>query len=504
MKSANIFREGDSDPNDIFESLTIEDEVAKEKEKDPGWDPELFKKAAEQEFPFGDLGASMRFVYYFGDIIRYNHTLDRWHIWKDGVWGYDKNGKIIEYIKMLYHYVGAEESYIERGKNTKKLIDDYASLKKSLLSEHRENAAISLSRSDPKIAKTNEDFDQDKMIINLKNGIYDLDKMEFLSHDPQKHCTKIANASYDLDAECPEWIKFLDLIFEKNEEIISYIQRWFGYYLTGLTREKAFVLAYGDVDNGKTTFASAIQYLLGDYGTSAQFKSLIAPTHNNPSGHRSDLVGLNGARFVSVPEGAEKWLDSGLIKQITGYDDIVVRAPYATNDFVLDNQMKLFIYTNKRPKIDIHDQAMWARIHEVHFNVYIPGVVDVDPSFHEKLYEEVDGIFNWALEGWQVYKDDGYVLKKPESVENNAKEHLNELDFLSPFFSERCETGLGLQIGSDKLRQHANEWLEKNGYKKPLTRYYFDKEMKARGFEKLTDRTGTQWLGIDVKIYEIE
>jgi transposase len=55
-----------------------------------------------------------------------------------------------------------------------------------------------------------------------------------------------------LQADCPEWKRFLNSIFDNNQNIIEYIQRKSGYILTGVTREEDLDILYGIGGNGKS------------------------------------------------------------------------------------------------------------------------------------------------------------------------------------------------------------------------------------------------------------
>ena len=53
--------------------------------------------------------------------------------------------------------------------------------------------------------------------------------------------------------ECPLFLAFLNRITGSNRELVAYVQRAFGYALTGLAREHALFFAYGAGANGKTS-----------------------------------------------------------------------------------------------------------------------------------------------------------------------------------------------------------------------------------------------------------
>lgn len=58
-------------------------------------------------------------------------------------------------------------------------------------------------------------------------------------------------------------------IFEKDQDLISYVQRVVGYCLSGSTSEQCLFILIGDVTNEKSTFVYVINKLQGDYSKAA-------------------------------------------------------------------------------------------------------------------------------------------------------------------------------------------------------------------------------------------
>ena len=60
------------------------------------------------------------------------------------------------------------------------------------------------------------------------------------------------------------WFEFLERITGQDLELINFLQRMAGYMLTGSTREHALFFFHGTGANGKTTFISVLEAVLGD------------------------------------------------------------------------------------------------------------------------------------------------------------------------------------------------------------------------------------------------
>ena len=71
--------------------------------------------------------------------------------------------------------------------------------------------------------------------------------------------------NYIPEAKPEKWIKFLETIFEGDQERIEYIQKLVGISLTGKADFQAVIFCYGDGRNDKSTFIEKLRRLFGDY-----------------------------------------------------------------------------------------------------------------------------------------------------------------------------------------------------------------------------------------------
>jgi putative DNA primase/helicase len=76
--------------------------------------------------------------------------------------------------------------------------------------------------------------------------------------------------------DCPIFLDFLDTIFGKDHELVDYLQKFFGYILTGETTEHVMLFFYGTGANGKSVLISTIAGILGDYHRVAPIDTFTA------------------------------------------------------------------------------------------------------------------------------------------------------------------------------------------------------------------------------------
>ena len=85
-------------------------------------------------------------------------------------------------------------------------------------------------------------------------------------------------------------------------ELQQFIQRWFGYCLTGSVLEHAFVFGHDRRGNGKGTMLNTIAWIFSDYATVADMGTFIASKSER---HPTDIAKLHAARPVTGdPAGA--------------------------------------------------------------------------------------------------------------------------------------------------------------------------------------------------------
>mgnify|MGYP002522961401 CR=1 FL=1 len=110
-----------------------------------------------------------------------------------------------------------------------------------------------------------EDLDKDGNLFNCKNGVFNLDTMNFTpGHDPEQLLSKVSNVIYDPSASSAAWEKFMNEIMQGDQEKIDYIQKALGYALTADTTEECLWFLFGENSrNGKSTCMETVAFMMG-------------------------------------------------------------------------------------------------------------------------------------------------------------------------------------------------------------------------------------------------
>jgi putative DNA primase/helicase len=254
---------------------------------------------------------------------------------------------------------------------------------------------------------------------------------------------------------CPLFCEFLNTIFAKDRDLIKYLQKFFGYILTGLTSEHAMLFFHGGGANGKSVLVSTIAGILGEYHRVAPIDTFTATSFSR---HSTDLAGLMGARLVTAHETEEgaKWAEAKL-KALTGGDKIT--AQFMRQDyFDYVPAFKLAITGNHKPGLQSVDEAMRRRLNLIPFNVTIPKA-DRDPALAEKLKAEWPGILTWMIEGCLLWQEEG-ALNPPQAVVAATDEYLESEDAVATWINDRCELKASYEDTFAELFKSWKRWAE--------------------------------------------
>ena len=426
-------------------------------------DAEVVDDKPKKKFRLTELGNAERIAHEYGHVIKYVSDMG-WLIWDGKRWKIDTKKEIERITNKVLRGLYKSEDEMET--------------KWARMCERRNIRMNSIKDLMPLVPGEREEFDRNKYLFNVSNGIVDLKTGKLQLHDRELGITKMANVVFDEKAKCPEWLSFLEQIFQGDKELIQYMQRLVGYSLTGEITEQIMVFLIGGGSNGKSTFINIIKDLMGEYGKQAKSDTFIK---KKETGANNDIARLVGARFVSAVESEEgEVLADSFVKQITGGEPILARF-LRQEYFEFIPEFKVFFTTNHKPVIKGSDEGIWRRIKLIPFNLQLPKHKR-DLKLPEKLSLEMPGVLNWAIEGCLKWQKSG--LKEPEVVAKATGEYKEDMDILGPFLYERCYKNETQRIEAKELYKIYSDWCYQNGeHALPNRKFY--RTLESQGFKKI-------------------
>jgi putative DNA primase/helicase len=379
---------------------------------------------------YTDLGNARRLVSRHGKNIRFIHEWKKWIIWNGNRWEVDNDGAVVRLAKDTVTAMYSQALRITDSDKRHQLIGH--ALKSQ--AEPRLRAMVSLAESEIEVVLSAKTLDANPWLLGVQNGVIELKTGEFRPGRREDFITKQAGVSYDPDAQCVEWLKFLDTVTDGDKQLQVYLQRALGYALTGSVQEEVTFILWGTGNNGKSTFRETLHALHGDYALAAD-ASLLTEQRTR-GGATEEIARLKGCRFVAVNETNENdQLNEARVKFITSQDTMTARYLYG-HLFDFFPTHKAFVTTNHKPIVRGTDKGIWRRLHLIPFTVTIPENA-VETEFRERrLMPELPGILNWAIEGVAAYLKEG--LNPPETVLAATDEYRKDMDVVGQWLEERC------------------------------------------------------------------
>lgn len=319
------------------------------------------------------------------------------------------------------------------------------------------------------------------------NGTYDLFNKKFLKDfwDRDIINTFVMSYEYNANAECNNFLKFIEDIFNGDEDVIKVVQEIFGYtFCYGQAPLDKFFYFYSTGRSGKSVLTNILRKLHGGDRVSA------LPLENLEQ--RFQLATLVGKTVNITPEGSQnKLLNTGILKALTGRDAILIEEKYKPSYSVTLN-IKLIVVSNHLLNVNDDSFGFWQRILPIHFpNIYVPLPIDgkrkkgtkyQNLNLEAELETELSGIFNWAMEGLSRLSNTGWTFTHSKAVDN-FKNKLMLVNKPVEIFVNECiiEADLKNKIQSSMVHDIFKEWAIINEIS--ISEYYdsrkFHREFKS-------------------------
>lgn len=444
-----------------------------------------------------ELGNARRLVATYGQRLRYCKPLGVWYEWDGTRWRPDEDGSIWRYAKEVIRELGQQAADTDDDKTRARI------LRWALKSEERKvlSATIDLAWSEPGMSVAPDQFDRNPWLLNCPNGTIDLKTGALQPHNPSDLISKRCLVPYEPGRPCPRWKNVLDEILGNDAELIGYIQRAFGYSITGIVAEHALFLCHGTGRNGKNTILEAVMEIVNDYGTVTDPRTFLS---SGKGDHPAMLADLLGRRFVPTSEvdHGEK-LAEGLVKRVTG--DKVIKARFMRqNPFEFPVLFKIWMLANHKPDVKGQDEGIWSRIRLIPFDVFIPPEKRIKNLSEILVKEEGPAILGWLVQGCLEWQRVG--LSEPRKVVDAIKVYRHEQDVIGDFLDNRCESFLNdpilrteANVRSNELYSSYLDWCKTSGEKASLSARKFGSEMGRRQYA-LDQKNGVSYrVGLRLK-----
>lgn len=410
--------------------------------------PEAYyeEDAEEQEvIPFSEDAMALEYVGRNAHRLKWTEGMG-WFIDTGAHWAPDKMRKRFHYSRNLTREVAA------------KLGPKHQNTARKIASRATSNNVVELAGSDPRIVLQVESWDSDPMALNTPSGVVDLrtGMIRPRAGDFFTQCTQITP---EPDMPMPVTSRFLNQVFDDDEDMVEFIRRILGYFITADRREQRIFFAHGVGSNGKSTLFDLFRWVSGTYAL--KIPPSVLMVQKNPA-HATELAQLRGKRIAisSELEEGSHWAEAR-IKELTGEETLNARVMRG-DPFEFTQTQKHLIVGNFKPRLRGGDPAVARRFVLIPFMRKFSGA-ELDMKLPEKLRAEAPAFLSWVIGGARDWHENG--LQIPSKVLQSSQEYMESNDDVAQWMSECCVVGEAQEtaVKASELYESFSSWITARG-----------------------------------------
>jgi len=266
-------------------------------------------------------------------------------------------------------------------------------------------------------------------LLNLQNGLFDVNTMSFNPHSPDVVSTIQMPINYDSQADCTAIKKFFsEIVYEKD---IPLLEEMIGYCLYHKYPFQNWFLLHGGGSNGKSQVLALIREFLGIRN--------VASVPLQALNQRFAPIRVYGKSANIVADLSDKDLiRTDTLKALTG-GDLVTAEQKFRNPFEFINHAKLIYSCNRVPLSDDKSKAFYRRVIYIPFPNTFEGET-ADVNILEKLTteSELSGLFNLSIVALKRILDQKR-FSYDGSAEENEELYERASNPVYGFISDCCE-----------------------------------------------------------------
>lgn len=309
-------------------------------------------------------------------------------------------------------------------------------------------------------------------LLNVKNGLINLDTLELKPHTHDYLSTAQLEVSYNPEAKAPKTQKFLGEVAQFGD--IELIKELIGWLLWPDYHIHKAVMLLGPGRNGKGTLLRLITAFLGGRNISnVTLQDLVSDRFA-----KADLYGKLANIGGDLP--SKDLSDTAAFRNLTGGDDVRAQEKYKTA-FGFRNKAKMLFSANVLPRSPDDTYAFYSRWILLEFlNLFTIENGKADPDLDAKLQtpEELSGLLNIALAGLKRLRENGWKFSYEKTVEDVEVMYKRNANPVFAFLIDECEPGGATDhIEKTVFWNRFNDYIKKHNLR-PISSTRFSELLK--------------------------
>lgn len=404
-------------------------------------------------------------------------------------------GVLAEYMAKEERIFYSAEQYYAYDKGVYSAISDLAAkakARKHLIARYTTLSNITDAEGQWRmlIIKPLRELNANPYIINVRNGLFNVQTEEFLPHTPDFYSTVQLNVNYTPNADCPRFRQFL---YEALDEAdIPLVQEMMGYFLIPVNKaQKSFVIV-GEPGAGKSKLLLTLnELLLGQENVSnIPWQSL------NERFKTAELFGKLANIFADLP--TKNIDDNGIFKALVG-EDFLTAERKNKDPFSFQPYARLLFSCNTIPRnYGDKSEGFYRRLIIIRFAKPVPQERR-DPALLDKFAVEADGIFMFAVEGLKRLVDNGFRFSETPNTKAELQRYRIDSNSVLSFVEDCCKLSPDAEAERSEIFEKYREYCRNAGLS-PVSQKTFNKdlEMAYPDLRRSVDKIGKRrtWKGV--------
>ena len=393
--------------------------------------------------------------------------------------------QMYRYEKGVYRSTG--ENYIDQ--ETQRRLSEMST-------RQREKETVNFLKT--KYRKETDDIHNDKYILNLRNGLFNIRTLKLKPHTP--YCYSVTRipivynpeAAYKFDNQgvanlteaAREIQRFITAIVPLD--CIDLIYEMAGYCLyTDTNYERNFMLI-GEGANGKSTLLKLIKAMLGKENTAA----IPLQELDQNRFKRAEIFGKLANLFADI--SASEIKSSSYLKMIASGDEMDGERKNK-DPFFFTPHSKLIFSANELPRTKDRTHGFYRKWALIPFpNKFEGNSKDVDLINELASEDKLSAFFNLSIEGInRVFSNSDF--SSSDSTREQMEKYKEANDSVYAFIEEAVIEDMGNFVKRQELYQTYNQWCEDGG-NRPVSQIKFNQQLpqhipsaiKARDTESIS------------------
>jgi P4 family phage/plasmid primase-like protien len=333
----------------------------------------------------------------------------------------------------------------------------------------------------------------------IQNGLFNFRTHDVEPFSPEEIFTYKLNVSYDPEAKCPNFLKFLaEILPDENDRKL--LQEIAGYCLLPAMPFHKLFWFYGIGRNGKDRIILTLENILGEENTSHLNLGELR------EGRRFSLCQLYGKLLNVSSEPDSKYpIQTNILKLISGENTIHAELKNRNNRLRFRNKAKIIVVGNSFPKVEDSSIGFWDRVTVLNFPRSFAedeSIQNIERGWLEKP-DETPGLFNWMLEGLYRLQEKG-VFSTSKTIEETKQEFMRVSDPFRAWLNDCCRFLPEAYLTRKEAYNNYKEYADELGATPDSERTFYGKMRQAPKIKDIKKRIkGTNkriFQGITLKI----